>query len=41
MDIGGVNGYGTAAYRWLSANAGRFGFKNDVGGEYWHFDYRG
>jgi LAS superfamily LD-carboxypeptidase LdcB len=41
MDIGGVGGYGSSAYRWLSANAGRFGFTNDVGGEYWHFDYRG
>ena len=41
MDIGGIGGYGTTAYRWLTANAGRFGFKNDVGGEFWHFDYRG
>ena len=41
MDIGGVGGYGTTAYRWLAANSGKFGFKTDVSGEYWHFDYRG
>ena len=41
MDIGGVGGYSTAAYHWLSAHAAAYGFKNDVSGEPWHFDYRG
>lgn len=41
MDIGGVNGYGTAAYNWLQRNAGRFGFRNDVPGEFWHWTYYG
>jgi peptidoglycan hydrolase-like protein with peptidoglycan-binding domain len=40
MDVGGVNGYQTAAYSWLSRNAKRFGFVNDVGGEYWHWTYK-
>lgn len=40
MDIGGVRSYGTRAYKWLQANAGRFGFVNDVRGEYWHWTYR-
>lgn len=39
MDIGGVGGYGTSAYRWLSANAGRYGFRNTVAGEPWHWSY--
>ncbi len=39
-DIAGVGGYNTRAYRWLRANAGRFGFVNDVRGEYWHWTYR-
>lgn len=39
MDTGGVNGYGTAAYSWLRSNASRYGFKNDVAGEYWHWTY--
>lgn len=41
MDIGGVNGYGTKAFNWLKANAGRYGFRNDVGGEFWHWTYYG
>ena len=41
MDIGGVNGYSTRAYSWLKNNARRFGFVNDVAGEYWHWTYRG
>lgn len=41
MDIGGVRGYGTRAYTWLQANGARFGFVNDVRGEYWHWTYRG
>ncbi|HEY3450397.1 MAG TPA: M15 family metallopeptidase [Myxococcales bacterium] len=39
-DIAGVGGYNTRAYRWLRNNAGRFGFSNDVRGEYWHWTYR-
>lgn len=38
-DIAGVGGYNTRAYRWLKNNASRFGFRNDVGGEYWHWTY--
>jgi peptidoglycan hydrolase-like protein with peptidoglycan-binding domain len=41
VDIGGVNGYGTKAFKWLQANAGRYGFVNDVRGEFWHWTYRG
>ncbi len=40
MDIGGVGGYGTRAYKWLAANAGRYGFVNDVKGEHWHWTYK-
>ncbi len=39
-DISGVGGYGTRAYRWLQANAGRYGFVNNVRGEYWHWTYK-
>ena len=39
VDIGGVGGYNTRAYRWLSANASKFGFANNVPNEYWHFTY--
>lgn len=39
MDIKGVGSYGSAAYKWLKANAGRYGFVDDVGGEYWHWHY--
>ena len=39
MDIGGVNGYGTAAYNWLRAHAGDYGFRNTVSGEFWHWSY--
>ncbi len=41
MDIGGVGGYNTSAYRWLSQNASRYGFVNDVRGEHWHWTYKG
>lgn len=41
MDVGGVNGYGTSAYNWLRSNAGKFGFRNDVSGEFWHWTFRG
>jgi peptidoglycan hydrolase-like protein with peptidoglycan-binding domain len=40
-DVGGINGYGTAAYKWLQNNAGKYGFVNDVKGEFWHWTYRG
>ncbi len=40
VDIGNVGGYGTRAYNWLRNNAGRFGFVNDVRGEYWHWTYK-
>jgi LAS superfamily LD-carboxypeptidase LdcB len=40
MDIGGVNGYGTSACRWLQANASRYGFVNDVAGESWHWTFK-
>ncbi len=40
MDIGGVNGYGTRAFNWLKANGPKFGFINDVRGEFWHFTYK-
>ena len=40
VDIGGVNGYSTHAYSWLSHNAKRFGFVNDVSTEYWHWTYK-
>lgn len=40
MDVGGVGGYSTRAYSWLAHNAKRFGFVNDVGGEYWHWTYK-
>ncbi len=39
-DIGGIGGYNTRAYRWLKANASRYGFVNDVRGEPWHWTYR-
>lgn len=41
MDIGGVNGYNTKAYNWLKSNAAKYGFKNDVSTEYWHFTFKG
>ncbi|MBX5481744.1 MAG: D-alanyl-D-alanine carboxypeptidase family protein [Myxococcaceae bacterium] len=39
MDIGGVGGYGTAAYRWLASHAAKYGFRNTVAGEFWHWSY--
>lgn len=39
IDIGNVNSYTTPAYKWLAANAARFGFKNDVATEYWHWTF--
>lgn len=41
IDIGGsLQGYGTAAFSWLKANASKYGFVNDVGGEWWHWTYK-
>lgn len=40
VDIGGVGGYRTRAFKWLKANAPRYGFVNDVRGEYWHWTFR-
>ena len=40
MDISGVGGRGTAADRWLRANAARFGFRN-LPSEFWHYDFVG
>lgn len=40
MDIGGVGSFSTSAYRWLANNAKRYGFVNDVRGEYWHWTYK-
>lgn len=37
----GPTGYLSKVYLWLSFNAGRFGFKNDVKGEPWHWTYYG
>ncbi|MFP2903680.1 D-alanyl-D-alanine carboxypeptidase family protein [Pyxidicoccus sp. 3LFB2] len=41
MDVGGINGYGSKAYNWLANNAAKYGFKNDVKGEHWHWTYKG
>jgi peptidoglycan hydrolase-like protein with peptidoglycan-binding domain len=41
MDIGGIGGYNTKAYNWLKNNAANYGFKNDVGGEFWHWTFKG
>jgi len=40
MDIGGVGGYGSKAYNWLNATAGKYGFKDDVRGEPWHWSFK-
>lgn len=40
VDIGRVGGYNTKAFRWLKANAPRYGFVNDVRGEPWHWTYK-
>ncbi len=38
-DINMPGGYGGATYRWLSAHASAYGFRNDVGGEPWHWTF--
>jgi peptidoglycan hydrolase-like protein with peptidoglycan-binding domain len=40
MDIGGVGGYNTKAYNWLKNNANKYGFVNDVRGEFWHWTFK-
>ncbi len=40
MDVSGIGGRGTAADRWLRANAARFGFRN-LPSEFWHYDFVG
>ncbi len=40
-DINVPGGYGGATYRWLKNNARSFGFVNDVGGEPWHWTFKG
>ena len=39
-DLSVPGGYGSSTYRWLSANARRYGFVNDVRGEPWHWTFR-
>lgn len=34
-------GYLSPTYRWLWSNASKYGFKNDVAGEPWHWTYKG
>ncbi|MFO0593780.1 MAG: peptidoglycan-binding protein [Myxococcaceae bacterium] len=38
-DINMPGGYGGATYRWLAAHARAYGFRNDVGGEPWHWTF--
>lgn len=38
-DLGGVGGFTTTAFTWLVQNAPRYGFRNDVASEYWHWTY--
>ena len=38
---GGINVAGTAEWRWMTANAGRYGFVEDTPREPWHWVYRG
>lgn len=40
VDIGGLGGYTSTAYRWLANNARAFGFVNDVATEYWHWTFK-
>lgn len=38
-DINMPGGYSGATYRWLQAHGAAYGFKNDVGGEPWHWTF--
>jgi LAS superfamily LD-carboxypeptidase LdcB len=40
ISTGGA-GYQSAQYRWLAANASRWGFINDVSTEPWHWTFKG
>ncbi len=40
-DINAPGGYSGKVYNWLKANAHKYGFKNDVGGEPWHWTFKG
>ncbi len=40
-DINMPGGYGGSTYRWLQSHGRAYGFVNDVGGEPWHWTYRG
>lgn len=40
-DINTPGGYSGATYRWLKNNARSYGFVNDVGGEPWHWTFKG
>ncbi|MGA4668440.1 peptidoglycan-binding protein [Propionibacteriaceae bacterium Y1923] len=35
-----VSPYGSTMYNWLNANAGKWGFDDDVSGEPWHWAYK-
>lgn len=39
VDIGNVNGYSMFVFYWLKKNVGKYGFINNVGGEYWYWKY--
>jgi len=40
-DINMPGGYSGSTYKWLKAHAAAYGFKNDVGGEPWHWTFKG
>jgi peptidoglycan hydrolase-like protein with peptidoglycan-binding domain len=40
VDVATGGSSSSAVYRWLAANARRYGFVNDVRGEPWHWTYR-
>lgn len=39
IDISGVGGHGSTKYNWLNANAGKYGFDDNVSHEAWHWEY--
>lgn len=41
MDIGGIGSYSSKAFNWMKNNAAKYGFQNDVRGEYWHWTFKG
>jgi len=40
MDIGGIGSYSSKAFNWMKNNASKYGFVNDVRGEYWHWTFK-